>query len=149
VHENYAAMTTAGRVSDAQRRVFFAAGQRLCREQGAEVVLLGGADLFLAFQGGAAPASPCSIAPMCTWRQSTRRHCGRRDMRGARHHGNAIDRGRRVCCAGGIQPMPTGDLSTADITNPSVCAGDVTPIFVRSCIVGSGAGPALATVGVI
>ena len=30
---------------------FFAAGERLCREQGAEVVLLGGTDLFLAFQG--------------------------------------------------------------------------------------------------
>jgi aspartate racemase len=51
VHESYAAMATAGRVSDAQRRVFFAAGERLCREQGAEVVLLGGTDLFLAFQG--------------------------------------------------------------------------------------------------
>ena len=51
VHESYAAMATAGRVSDAQRRVFLAAGERLCREQGAEVVLLGGTDLFLAFQG--------------------------------------------------------------------------------------------------
>jgi aspartate racemase len=51
VHESYAAMATAGRVTDTQRRVFFAAGDRLCREQGAEVVLLGGTDLFLAFQG--------------------------------------------------------------------------------------------------
>jgi aspartate racemase len=51
VHENYAAMATAGRVSDTQRSVFLAAGDRLCREQGAEVVLLGGTDLFLAFQG--------------------------------------------------------------------------------------------------
>jgi aspartate racemase len=51
VHQNYAAMATAGRVSDAQRRVFFAAGERLCRDQGAEVVLLGGTDLFLAFRG--------------------------------------------------------------------------------------------------
>ena len=51
VHESYVAMATAGRVSDAQRRVFLAAGERLCREQGAEVVLLGGTDLFLAFQG--------------------------------------------------------------------------------------------------
>jgi aspartate racemase len=51
VHENYAAMATAGGVNDAQRRVFFAAGERLRREQGAEVVLLGGTDLFLAFQG--------------------------------------------------------------------------------------------------
>jgi aspartate racemase len=51
VHESYAAMATAGRVNDSQRRVFFAAGERLCREQGAEVVLLGGTDLFLAFRG--------------------------------------------------------------------------------------------------
>lgn len=51
VHESYAAMATGGRVTDAQRQVFFAAGERLCGEQGAEVVLLGGTDLFLAFQG--------------------------------------------------------------------------------------------------
>jgi aspartate racemase len=51
VHENYVAMATAGRVNDTQRRVIFAAGERLCRQQGAEVVLLGGTDLFLAFQG--------------------------------------------------------------------------------------------------
>jgi aspartate racemase len=62
VHENYAAMATAGRVSDAQRRVFLAAGNRLCREQGAEVVLLGGTDLFLAFQQGDAgfPVLDCA-----------------------------------------------------------------------------------------
>jgi len=51
VHENYTAMATAGRATDAQRRVFFAVGERLHREQGAEIVLLGGTDLFLAFQG--------------------------------------------------------------------------------------------------
>lgn len=51
VHKNYAEMATAGRVTDAQRRAFFAAGEKLCREQGAEVVLLAGTDLFLAFQG--------------------------------------------------------------------------------------------------
>jgi aspartate racemase len=51
VQENYMAMARAGRVNDAQRRVFFAAGERLCRDQDAEVVLLGGTDLFLAFQG--------------------------------------------------------------------------------------------------
>jgi len=45
------AMATAARVSDAQRSVFFAAGERLHWERGAEVVLLGGTDLFLAFQG--------------------------------------------------------------------------------------------------
>jgi len=51
VDANYAAMAAAGRLDDAQRRVFFTAGERLCRDQGAEVVLLGGTDLFLAFQG--------------------------------------------------------------------------------------------------
>ena len=51
VHKNYSEMAIAGRVTDAQRRVFFAAGERLCRDRGAEIVLLGGTDLFLAFQG--------------------------------------------------------------------------------------------------
>lgn len=51
VHESYSAMAIAGRVTDAQRRVFFAEGARLHRDRGAEVVLLGGTDLFLAFQG--------------------------------------------------------------------------------------------------
>jgi aspartate racemase len=53
VHQNYAEMASVGRVTDAQRRVFFSAGQALVREQAAEVVLLGGTDLFLAFQSGA------------------------------------------------------------------------------------------------
>src|SRR5262245_10126329 len=51
VHDNYVEMASVGRVTDAQRRVFFAAGEKLCRERGADVVLLGGTDLFLAFQG--------------------------------------------------------------------------------------------------
>ena len=51
VHNNYAEMAMVGRVTDAQRQVFFAQGEKLCRDQGAEVVLLGGTDLFLAFQG--------------------------------------------------------------------------------------------------
>jgi aspartate racemase len=51
VQQNYSDMAIAGRVNDAQRRIFFAAGERLCRDQGAEAVLLGGTDLFLAFQG--------------------------------------------------------------------------------------------------
>ena len=51
VHKNYSEMAIAGRVTDAQRRVFFAAGEKLCRDRGAELVLLGGTDLFLAFQG--------------------------------------------------------------------------------------------------
>jgi aspartate racemase len=51
VHRNYADMATVGRVTDAQRQTFFTAGRRLCQDQGAEIVLLGGTDLFLAFQG--------------------------------------------------------------------------------------------------
>jgi aspartate racemase len=51
VHNNYVEMAIAGRVTDAQRRVFFASGRQLCREQGAEVIMLGGTDLFLAFAG--------------------------------------------------------------------------------------------------
>ena len=51
VHDNYVAMAIAGRVTDAQREVFFTIGRQLCREQGAEAVMLGGTDLFLAFAG--------------------------------------------------------------------------------------------------
>jgi aspartate racemase len=50
VHKNYGEMAAAGRVTDRQRQVFFAAGEHLCRDLGAEVVLLGGTDLFLAFR---------------------------------------------------------------------------------------------------
>ena len=51
VHANYIEMAIAGHVTDAQREVFFSAGRELCREQGADAVLLGGTDLFLAFDG--------------------------------------------------------------------------------------------------
>lgn len=51
VNRNYVDMATVGRVTEAQRQTFFTAGKRLCQDQGAEVVLLGGTDLFLAFQG--------------------------------------------------------------------------------------------------
>jgi aspartate racemase len=50
VQANYGAMAMHGRVTDSQRRVFFRAGRRLV-DRGAEVVLLGGTDMFLAFQG--------------------------------------------------------------------------------------------------
>lgn len=50
VQASYGAMATVGRVTEAQRRVFFDAGRRL-RDRGAEAVLLGGTDLFLAFEG--------------------------------------------------------------------------------------------------
>ena len=49
VHTNYVEMALAGRVTQAQRDVFFSIGHRLCQEQGAESVLLGGTDLCLAF----------------------------------------------------------------------------------------------------
>jgi aspartate racemase len=50
VHQAYSTMAQAGRVNDRQRQTFFAAGRRLAR-RGAEAVLLGGTDLFLAFVG--------------------------------------------------------------------------------------------------
>jgi aspartate racemase len=49
VHTSYVAMASAGRVTEAQRRTFFAIGRELCDSGGAEAVLLGGTDLFLAF----------------------------------------------------------------------------------------------------
>lgn len=52
VHKNYAEMATVGRITKAQQEVFFSAGMVLHRERGADVVLLGGTDLFLAFQAG-------------------------------------------------------------------------------------------------
>jgi aspartate racemase len=50
VQASYGEMAQVGRVNEAQRGVFFDAGRRL-RDRGAEAVLLGGTDLFLAFQG--------------------------------------------------------------------------------------------------
>jgi aspartate racemase len=50
-HANYVEMATKGRVTEGQRRAFFAIGQHLCRVQGAEAVILGGTDLYLAFEG--------------------------------------------------------------------------------------------------
>jgi aspartate racemase len=53
VHRTYIAMALSGKVTDEQRRELFSIGQSLCRDQGAEVVLLAGTDLFLAFDGRA------------------------------------------------------------------------------------------------
>jgi aspartate racemase len=50
----YMAMAQAGRVVDAQRQVFFKAGDALMK-RGAQAVMLGGTDLFLAFQGRPPP----------------------------------------------------------------------------------------------
>ncbi len=51
VHTAYVTMATAGRVNDAQRQIFLEQGRKLCREHGAEAIMLGGTDLFLAFEG--------------------------------------------------------------------------------------------------
>ena len=50
VHDNYVAMATIGHVTEVQRHVFFDAGRELCA-RGAEAIMLGGTDLFLAFAG--------------------------------------------------------------------------------------------------
>ena len=57
VHRAYVEMATAGRVTEAQRQVFFTAGRALCQAHGAEAVILGGTDLCLAFDG-----RPCGFA---------------------------------------------------------------------------------------
>jgi len=51
VHEDYMDMAVSGSVSGQQRERLFAVGRNLCAKQGAEAVLLGGTDLFLAFAG--------------------------------------------------------------------------------------------------
>jgi aspartate racemase len=51
VHDEYLQMATSGKVTGQQREQLFAIGKRLCSDQGAEVVLLAGTDLFLAFDG--------------------------------------------------------------------------------------------------
>lgn len=50
VHDTYVAMATIGYVTDAQRQVFFEEGRKLCA-RGAQAIMLGGTDLFLAFAG--------------------------------------------------------------------------------------------------
>jgi aspartate racemase len=55
VADAYSTMAGIGRVTDAQREIFMAAGRWLCCERGAEAIMLGGTDLFLAFQGRPAP----------------------------------------------------------------------------------------------
>ena len=50
VHRAYREMAVPGRVTPAQREVFFAAGRALTA-RGAEAIVLGGTDLFLAFDG--------------------------------------------------------------------------------------------------
>ena len=51
VHEDYIAIATAGVSNDAQRERLLTAGTDLVAGQGAQVVLLGGTDLSLAYRG--------------------------------------------------------------------------------------------------
>ncbi|MEJ0004004.1 MAG: aspartate/glutamate racemase family protein [Pararobbsia sp.] len=48
-HANYVAIASSGTATEAQKRFFESAAGKLHREQGAEIVVLGGTDLFLAF----------------------------------------------------------------------------------------------------
>jgi aspartate racemase len=54
VGDTYSAMATIGKVTDAQREIFVTAGRALCA-RGAEAIMLGGTDLFLAFAGREPP----------------------------------------------------------------------------------------------
>ena len=51
VHDAYVAMAVPGHVTEAQRSLFIEIGAELCRDRGAEAIVLGGTDLFLAFAG--------------------------------------------------------------------------------------------------
>ena len=54
VGDAYSAMAGIGKVTDAQRQVFLTAGRELMA-RGAEAIMLGGTDLFLAFVGQPPP----------------------------------------------------------------------------------------------
>lgn len=49
VHQEYISMAKSGEASEAQKKYFDEAGRKLCHEQGADVIVLAGTDLFLAF----------------------------------------------------------------------------------------------------
>jgi aspartate racemase len=51
VHKRYVAMATAAVATDDDRSFFLEAGRKLVKDQGADVVVLSGTDLFLAFDG--------------------------------------------------------------------------------------------------
>lgn len=63
VADAYGAMAQAGRVNDQQRNVFFKAGEALMK-RGAEAIMLGGTDLFLAFQDRPGPFPLVDCADM-------------------------------------------------------------------------------------
>jgi len=49
VHENYIAMAISGKATRRQREFFHDIAKRICKEQGADAIVLAGTDLFLAF----------------------------------------------------------------------------------------------------
>lgn len=51
VHARYVAMATAAVATDDDRAFFLEAGRRMAERQGADVIVLSGTDLFLAFDG--------------------------------------------------------------------------------------------------
>ncbi len=51
VHARYVATATAAVATDDDKKFFLQAGQKLVDEQGADVIVLSGTDLFLAFDG--------------------------------------------------------------------------------------------------
>jgi aspartate racemase len=70
---DYIAMARAGRATEKQRAFFLDMARRLHRD-GAEVVLLAGTDLFLAFEGGACevPTLDCATCHVEAMTQLTR-----------------------------------------------------------------------------
>lgn len=62
VHDAYVAMAASGKITEAQRHIFFAAAQRLIDDFAVEAVLLAGTDLALAFNGrdGGFPTIDCA-----------------------------------------------------------------------------------------
>ncbi|MEJ6603496.1 MAG: aspartate/glutamate racemase family protein [Verrucomicrobiia bacterium] len=51
VHNAYIGMATSGHATNEQREVVFSTGTELCRNGGADSIVLAGTDLFLAFEG--------------------------------------------------------------------------------------------------
>jgi aspartate racemase len=63
VHRNYTAIALAGAATNEQRDFFQSEALRLYREEGAEIIVLGGTDLFLAFDQTAYdyPVADCGL----------------------------------------------------------------------------------------
>ena len=51
VNDEYIQMATTGKIDRRQREIFFLAGKNMCENQGAEIIVLAGTDLCLAFDG--------------------------------------------------------------------------------------------------